>query len=108
MPFLLAAIFFFGVLSGAQAADTRSPEQAAFVEIYRELVEIDTTDSAGDSVRAAEAMAARVRAREPWPRRLRAGGFPAKDTQVLPPGPRKGNLVARLRGSGAPKPLLLL
>jgi acetylornithine deacetylase/succinyl-diaminopimelate desuccinylase-like protein len=28
--------------------------------------------------------------------------------QVLAPAPRKGNLVARLRGSGARKPLLLL
>jgi acetylornithine deacetylase/succinyl-diaminopimelate desuccinylase-like protein len=98
MPFLLAAIFVFGAFSGAQAADTRSPEQAAFVDIYRELVEIDTTDSAGDSVRAAEAMAAR----------LRAGGFPAQDIQVLSSGPRKGNLVARLRGTGARKPLLIL
>jgi acetylornithine deacetylase/succinyl-diaminopimelate desuccinylase-like protein len=95
---VLAAIFFIGALSCAQAADTRTPEQAAFVDIYRELVEIDTTDSAGDSVRAAEAMAAR----------LRAGGFPAQDIQVLSSGPRKGNLVARLRGSGARKPLLLL
>src|SRR5882724_3552443 len=98
MPFLLAAIFVFGVFSGAQAADTRSGEQAAFVDIYRELVEIDTTDSVGDSVRAAQAMAAR----------LRAGGFPAQDIQVLSSGPRKGNLVARLRGSGARRPLLIL
>ena len=98
MPFFLAAVFFFGALSCAHAADTRSPEQAAFVDIYRELVEIDTTNSAGDSVRAAEAMAAR----------LRAGGFPAHDIQVISSGPRKGNLVARLRGTGARKPLLLL
>ena len=28
--------------------------------------------------------------------------------QVLAPAPRKGNLVARLRGTGARKPLLLL
>ena len=76
----------------------RSPEQQAFVDIYRELVEIDTTDSAGDTVRAAEAMAAR----------LRAGGIPAQDIQVLSSGPRKGNLVARLRGTGAKRPLLLL
>jgi acetylornithine deacetylase/succinyl-diaminopimelate desuccinylase-like protein len=101
MRFCLAAILllslFLGVLSGAQA-DTRTPEQAAFVDIYRELVEIDTTDSAGDTVRAAEAMAAR----------LRAGAFPAQDIQVLSSGPRKGNLVARLRGSGARRPLLIL
>jgi acetylornithine deacetylase/succinyl-diaminopimelate desuccinylase-like protein len=40
--------------------------------------------------------------------RLKAAGFPAADVQVLSPGPRKGNLVARLRGSGARRPLLLL
>ena len=61
-------------------------------------MEIDTTDSSGDNTRAAEAMATR----------LRAAGFPAADAQVLGPRPRKGNLVARLRGSGAGKPILLL
>src|SRR5919197_4163767 len=81
----------------AHAAET-SADRQAFRDIYRELVEINTTDSVGDSVRAAEAMAAR----------LRAGGIPADDIRVLSSGPRKGNLVARLRGSGARRPLLLL
>ena len=40
--------------------------------------------------------------------RLRAGGIPAPDIRVLSSGPRKGNLVARLRGTGAKRPLLLL
>ena len=80
------------------AAQTRTPDEQAFLDVYRELVEINTTDSVGDNTRAAEAMAAR----------LRAAGFPAADVQVLAPHPRKGNLVARLRGSGAGKPLLLL
>ncbi len=97
MPFLLAAIFF-ATLSCALAADTSSPEQRAFLDVYRELVEINTTDSAGDTVRAAQAMAAR----------LRDGGFPAQDIRVLSSGPRKGNMVARLRGTGARRPLLLL
>jgi len=87
---------FAGAVACAQAAEPATADR--FVKIYRELVEINTTDSAGDSVRAAEAMAAR----------LRAGGFPAGDIQVLSSGPRKGNLVARLRGSGARRPLLLL
>jgi acetylornithine deacetylase/succinyl-diaminopimelate desuccinylase-like protein len=80
---------------GAQA---QSSEQTALREIYRELVEINTTDSVGDNTRAAEAMAAR----------LLAAGFPAADVQVLAPAPRKGNLVARFRGTGARKPVLLL
>jgi acetylornithine deacetylase/succinyl-diaminopimelate desuccinylase-like protein len=73
-------------------------EDARARDLLRELVEIDTTDSAGDNTRAAEAMAAR----------LRAAGFPAEDVKVLAPAPRKGNLVARLRGTGARPPLLLL
>jgi acetylornithine deacetylase/succinyl-diaminopimelate desuccinylase-like protein len=66
--------------------------------IYKELVEINTTDSSGDCTRAAKAMAAR----------LEAAGLPKADIQVLGPDPRKGNLVARLRGTGARRPLLLL
>src|SRR5262245_30149842 len=77
-----------------------TPEQAWLREIYKELVEINTTDSVGDNTAAARAMAAR----------LRAGGFAGADMQIIvPPGaPKKGNLVARLRGTGAKKPLLLL
>jgi acetylornithine deacetylase/succinyl-diaminopimelate desuccinylase-like protein len=83
------------LVAGAQS---RTADEQAFFEIYRELVEINTTDSVGDNTRAAEAMAAR----------LRAAGFPAADVQVLAPHPKKGNLVARLRGTGSKKPLLLL
>jgi acetylornithine deacetylase/succinyl-diaminopimelate desuccinylase-like protein len=94
----LAAATLLGALSFVQAQETRTPDQRAFLDVYRELVEINTTDSVGDSVQAAQAMAAR----------LRAAGFPAQDIEVLSSGPRKGNLVARLRGSGARRPLLLL
>ena len=88
-----------GALSGPSAQPAAlAPPQERLREIYKELVEINTTDSAGDNTRAAEAMAAR----------LRAAGFPAADVQVLAPAPRKGNLVARLRGTGARRPLLLL
>ena len=82
----------------AQPATTLAPHQQLMREIYQELVEINTTNSVGDNTRAAEAMA----------KRLIAAGFPAADVQVLTPVPRKGNLVARLRGSGARRPLLLL
>src|SRR5206468_2822704 len=61
-------------------------------------VEINTVTATGDTARAAEAMAAR----------LRAAGFGESDVQVFTPAPRKGNLVARLRGTGARKPILLL
>src|SRR5919201_1005559 len=77
---------------------TLAPHQRLLREIYQELIEINKTDSVGDNTKAAEAMA----------RRLLAAGFPAADVQVLAEVPRKGNLVARLRGTGARKPLLLL
>lgn len=70
-------------------------------EIYKELIEINTTDSTGSTTQAAEAMAAR----------LRAAGFSSSDVQVLiPPGNnRKGNLAARLRSPNPQrKPILLL
>jgi len=67
-------------------------------EIFKELIELNTTDSVGNTTTAAEAMAAR----------LKTAGVPAADVRVLGPDPRKGNLVARLRGTGGRRPLLLL
>jgi acetylornithine deacetylase/succinyl-diaminopimelate desuccinylase-like protein len=67
-------------------------------DIYKQLIEINTTDSVGSTTVAADAMA----------QRLRDAGYPPSDVQVLGPNARKGNLVARLRGSGAQKPMLLI
>ena len=82
----------------ARAVEALSPHQKLTFDIYKELVEIDTTTATGDTARAADAMA----------RRLRDAGFPEADIQVFSPAPRKGNLVARLRGTGALRPMLLL
>ena len=97
MRAVLAAVLVASAVAAAEA-QAPPPEDQRFRDIYRELVEINTTDSVGDTTRAAEAMAVR----------LRAAGLPAADVQVLAPHPKKGNLVARLRGSGARQPLLLL
>jgi acetylornithine deacetylase/succinyl-diaminopimelate desuccinylase-like protein len=69
-------------------------------DVYKQLVEINTTHSTGSTTVAAQAMA----------KRLTDAGFPAADVKVLvpPDRPNKGNLVARLRGTGGKKPLLLL
>ena len=68
-------------------------------ELLAELVAINTTHSSGDNTRAAEAMRGR----------LLAAGFPEEDVAVLAPAPRKGNLVARLRGRDRTLlPILLL
>lgn len=81
-------------------AQAPSPAQRDLREIYKELVEINTTDSVGSCTEAAQALAAR----------LKAAGLPAQDVQVIvpPDGPQKGNLVARYRGTGAKKPIMLL
>ncbi len=79
-------------------AEALTPQQQLAFDIYKELIEIDTTTATGDTRQAADAMAAR----------LRAAGFAEGDVQVFSPAPRKGNLVARLRGTGARKPILLL
>jgi len=90
------------VCGAAASAQPQAPEadRKLFREIYQELVEINTTDSVGDNTQAAQAMAAR----------LKSAGFTDIEMQiVVPPGaPKKGNLVARLKGTGAKKPLLLL
>src|ERR1700728_141725 len=79
------------------AQDDDAPNKLAH-DIYKQLIEINTTDSVGSTTVAAEVMA----------QRLRDAGYPAGDVQVLGPNPRKGNLVARLRGTGARKPVLMI
>ena len=81
------------------------PHQKLLREIYQELIEINTTDSAGSCTQAARAMAAR----------LKTGGYSDADMQIIipPDGPKKGNLVARLKGTAGAavatrRPLLLL
>src|ERR1700761_1935918 len=76
-----------------------SPEHQAAHDIFKELIEINTTDTpAGNVTTAAEAMAAR----------FRAAGFAAEDVQVLGPLPNKKNLVVRFHGRGTAKPILFL
>lgn len=86
-----------GVGSWLQSAQLETHQQLAR-DILEQLIEINTTDSVGNTTEAAEAMA----------ERLRAAGFADEDVQVLGPHERKGNLVARYRGSGERAPLLLL
>ncbi len=93
--FLFLAQFCAPFSASAQAL---SPNQQQARDIYKELVEINTVTPTGDTAKAAESMAAR----------LRAAGFAGADVQVFNPAPRKGNLVARVHGTGARKPILLM
>jgi acetylornithine deacetylase/succinyl-diaminopimelate desuccinylase-like protein len=102
MRFIRSIVLLAGVAlacwSQAASAQALDPRQQLTRDIYQELIEINTVTATGDTLRAAEAVAAR----------LRAAGFDPADVQVLSPAPRKGNLVARLRGTGARKPILLV
>src|SRR5262249_33015606 len=74
------------------------PDNQLVRDILRELIEIDTTHLTGSTGKAAEAMAAR----------LRAAGFVPADIEIVGPRAQRANLVARLRGSGARRPILLM
>ena len=100
------------LMSAAHAADITTSRQTAaskqarageaeFRALYKELVEINTTLSVGSCTKAAEAMAAR----------LKAAGFTDSDMKIIQPPerPQDGNLVAYLKGTDQSlKPLLLL
>jgi acetylornithine deacetylase/succinyl-diaminopimelate desuccinylase-like protein len=83
----------------AQSQTALSPEHQAARDIFKQLIEINTTDTpAGNVTTAAEAMA----------ERFRSAGFPAQDIHVDGPKPNKKNLVVRLRGRGAGNPILFI
>ncbi|HTS13907.1 MAG TPA: M20/M25/M40 family metallo-hydrolase [Candidatus Limnocylindrales bacterium] len=96
-PFLFAALVSLILAIPVRAQIDDSTKQLAR-SIFKQLIEINTTDSVGSTTVAAQAMA----------KRLLDAGFPKSDVQVLGPNPRKGNLVARIHGTGARKPILLI
>jgi acetylornithine deacetylase/succinyl-diaminopimelate desuccinylase-like protein len=67
-------------------------------DIYKELIEINSSVMTSTTTPVAQAMASR----------FRAAGFPESDIFLGGPVPGKWNLVVRYHGSGARKPLLLL
>jgi len=67
-------------------------------DIFKQLIEINTTDSVGNVSTAAEAMF----------QRFRDAGFAESDMYVGGPNDRKKNLVVRFHGSGKSKPVLLI
>jgi acetylornithine deacetylase/succinyl-diaminopimelate desuccinylase-like protein len=95
---------FFAALAAAlmstatSYAATDAAADALARDIFKELIEINTTESVGSVTTASAAMAAR----------LRDAGFAAADIQILGPIDRKKNLVVRLRGTGKHKPVLLI
>ena len=96
---IFAGALTIAALCSASPLDQGTRELAR--DVFRQLIEINTTDSSGSTTQAAEAMRAR----------FIAAGFPAADAQLLIPEgrPNKGNLVVRLRAATpVKKPLLII
>ena len=91
--FLVSALFAASALA---QLDDQSKQLAH--DIFKQLIEINTTDSVGNVTAAAEAMA----------QRFRDAGFSESDLFIGGPNDRKKNLVVRLHGNGKHKPILLI
>src|SRR6516162_7439195 len=94
MALLCGALVISTVATGQSREQVNQEARA----IFKELIEINTTDSTGNVTLAAEAMA----------KRLREAGYPQEDVIVAGPEERKKNLVVRLRGTGQKKPVLFI
>src|SRR5215469_14976766 len=82
------------VAAGAAPASGDAAYDALAHDIFKQLIEIDTSDSTGSVTTAADALR----------KRFLDAGFGPADVAVLGPSEKKKNLVVRLRGSGAHKP----
>lgn len=99
---IIVAVALALSIAGPGTAQTR-PDQVAFRALYKELVETNTTLSAGDCTLAAQRMATR----------LKAAGIPDAGVKVFTPPehPKLGGLVVTLPGTDAKakaKAILLL
>ncbi|MGQ0704496.1 MAG: M20/M25/M40 family metallo-hydrolase [Gemmatimonadales bacterium] len=88
------------LVAALAAAPAVQPDTTLEREILRQLIEINTSDSAGHTTEAARAMA----------RRLLDAGFPEAEVRVMGYSPRYQSLVARYRGraGSAKRPILLM
>jgi acetylornithine deacetylase/succinyl-diaminopimelate desuccinylase-like protein len=93
-------IFLAGILLTIHASTAQTPAvyQRMARDVFRQLIEINTTDSVGNVTTASEAMA----------QRFREAGFDEKDIQIAGPRDNKKNLVVRFHGTGARKPVLFI
>lgn len=103
--FATAAALLFAAPATAQIAITPMeplrPDQQKFFELYKELVETDTSPTTGNCTQAAQQIAAR----------MKAAGFTDEQLTLfsVPEFPKDGGLVAVLPGASKTlKPMLLL
>ncbi len=106
IPALLATGIVAAVFCSAACAQTSLPhasaaDRAEALAIFKQLIEINTTDTPQGDVSAGTAA---------MQKRFLDAGFAAEDIHLLGPDPRKQNLVVRYRAAGTPteKPVLFL
>src|SRR6188508_2134483 len=100
MKRMMAGALAAGLLAGAAQAQALRPDQAEYRAIYKELVETNTTLSAGSCTLAAERMGAR----------LKAAGFTDDQLTLFtaPDHPKEGGLVAVYPGKDPKVKAILL
>jgi acetylornithine deacetylase/succinyl-diaminopimelate desuccinylase-like protein len=94
----LGLVFLLTPLLAPAAVMPPESEKQLARDIYKQLIEIKSGFTTGETTPVANAVAAR----------LRAAGFPESDIFLGGASPKKFNLVVRYHGTGAKKPLLLL
>jgi acetylornithine deacetylase/succinyl-diaminopimelate desuccinylase-like protein len=92
---LLAVLMMSCLCSGQQASPDFNKAREEALGFLANLVKIDTSNPPGNETRAAEYIKSV----------LAAEGIPA---QIYESAPGRGNLVARIKGNGRKKPLLLM
>ncbi|HKW19586.1 MAG TPA: M20/M25/M40 family metallo-hydrolase [Terriglobales bacterium] len=93
----LLAVCVAALIPNSPAQIDNSTKQLSH-DIFKQLIEINTTDSVGNVTTASQAMA----------QRFRDAGFPESDIYIGGPNDRKKNVVVRLHGSGKHKPVVLI
>ena len=93
-----AAFLTFAANLAAQSTTPDAQTKALAVGIFKQLIEINTTDSVGNVSTASLAMQ----------QRLLEAGFKKEDLFIGGPNDRKQNLVLRYKGTGKAQPILFI
>jgi acetylornithine deacetylase/succinyl-diaminopimelate desuccinylase-like protein len=99
---VLAGLTALPLLSQAQrvfVTPTSPADRAQAIEIFQQLVEINTTNTPDGNMTAATAA---------MQKHFLEAGFAVSDVHLLGSSPRKQNLVVRIKGTGNSKPVLML
>jgi acetylornithine deacetylase/succinyl-diaminopimelate desuccinylase-like protein len=101
VPLAVAACLAHAKAQPSQLPPTSPEDRALAKEIFKQLIEINTTDTPKGSVTAGT---------QAMQQRFLDAGFAAEDVKLLGPDANKKNLVVRIRAAGTPteKPVLFL